>query len=118
MVVRVLVPALLLIRAAFAQDAGPEQLFREAAEAQQHGDDALAVDKYQALIKLRPDIVTEAPAPACVELTFVTLGPRSTTSKLVNSRLLSPWAVSWMSSSFHVRANSFATLTEWLAPVR
>lgn len=57
MVVRVVVPALLLIRAAFAQDADPERLFREAAEAQQHGDDALAVDKYQALIKLRPDIV-------------------------------------------------------------
>ncbi len=57
MVVRVLVPVLLLVGAALAQDADPEQLFREAAEAQQHGDNALAVEKYQALIKLRPDSV-------------------------------------------------------------
>ena len=57
MVARVLVPALLLIRAAFAQDADPEQLFREAAEALQHGDDAQAVAKYQALLKVRPDNV-------------------------------------------------------------
>ncbi len=57
MVVRVLVPVLLFVRAAFAQDADPEQLFREAAEAQQHGDDALAVERYRALIKLRPDSV-------------------------------------------------------------
>ncbi|HXN48965.1 MAG TPA: tetratricopeptide repeat protein [Bryobacteraceae bacterium] len=54
---RVLVPALLLIHTAFAQDADPAQLFREATEAQQHGDDALAVEKYRALIKLRPDSV-------------------------------------------------------------
>ena len=37
--------------------------------------------------------------------TLVTAGLRSTTSKLVKSRLLSPWAVSWMSLSFQVRAN-------------
>jgi tetratricopeptide (TPR) repeat protein len=55
MLARVLIPALLLLGAALAQDADPEQLFREAVEAQQHGDDALAVAKYHALIKIRPD---------------------------------------------------------------
>ena len=57
MVVRVPLLALLLMHAAAAQDAAPEQLFKEAAEAQRRGDNALAVDKYQALIKLRPDNV-------------------------------------------------------------
>jgi tetratricopeptide (TPR) repeat protein len=45
------------MRAVLAQDASPEQLFRDAVEAQKRGDDALAVTKYQELIKLRPDIV-------------------------------------------------------------
>ncbi len=40
-----------------AQVPGPEQLFREAVAAQQRGDDALAIRKYQDLIKLRPDMV-------------------------------------------------------------
>src|SRR6516225_3634413 len=53
--------------------------------------------------KLRPASVTEVPATACVGLTLVTVGVRSTTSKLVNQRLLRPWAVSWISLSFHVR---------------
>lgn len=57
MVVRVALLAVFLMHAALAQDASPEQLFREAVEAQQRGDDALAVSKYQELIKLRPDIV-------------------------------------------------------------
>ncbi len=57
MVLRAALLAVLLIDAAAAQDAGPEQLFREGVEAQQRGDDALAVGKYRELIKLRPDIV-------------------------------------------------------------
>ena len=57
MVVRVALLAVLLTDAARAQDASPEQLFREAVEAQQRGEDALAVSKYQELVKLRPDIV-------------------------------------------------------------
>lgn len=39
----------------FAQASNPEQLFREAVAAQQHGDDALAVRKYQELLKHYPD---------------------------------------------------------------
>ncbi|HXN49420.1 MAG TPA: tetratricopeptide repeat protein [Bryobacteraceae bacterium] len=52
-------PALLFVLAslATAQSKGPEQLFREAAEAQQRGDDALAVRDYQELVKLRPDML-------------------------------------------------------------
>lgn len=46
-----------LICAAFAQDATPEQLFRDAVEAQQHGDYERAVQKYQALLALRPDVL-------------------------------------------------------------
>jgi len=46
----------LLACAAIAQDSSPEQLFREAVEAQQHGDYQLAVQKYQQLISLRPDV--------------------------------------------------------------
>src|ERR1051325_4522155 len=53
--------------------------------------------------KLSPEIVTEVPAAPCVGLTLVTAGVRSTTSKFVNQRLLSPCSVSWMSLSFHVR---------------
>lgn len=57
MVVRIPLLAVLLMHAAFAQDASPEQLFRDAVEAQKRGDDALAVAKYRELIELRPDIV-------------------------------------------------------------
>ena len=50
---------LLLFSAAvcFAQDTSPEELFRSAVQAQRQGDDALAVAKYQELLKLRPDVV-------------------------------------------------------------
>jgi len=63
--------------------------------------------------KLRPVIVTEVPATAWVGLTLVIAGLRSTTSKLVNRRLLSPCAVSWMSLSFHVRAKWLLVSTEY-----
>ncbi|HUE24660.1 MAG TPA: tetratricopeptide repeat protein [Bryobacteraceae bacterium] len=43
--------------AACAQSSTPEQLFRDAVAAQQHGDDALAVRKYQELLKRYPDAV-------------------------------------------------------------
>jgi len=42
-----LVALLIAAGAAYAQSSGPEQLFRDAVAAQQHGDDALAVRKYQ-----------------------------------------------------------------------
>jgi tetratricopeptide (TPR) repeat protein len=48
--------AILLGSAALAQESSPEQLFREAVAAQQRGDDATAIAKYQALIKLRPEV--------------------------------------------------------------
>ncbi len=49
--------ALLLIAscAICAQSPPPEQLFKEAVQAQQRGDDALAVRKYQELLKRYPD---------------------------------------------------------------
>jgi tetratricopeptide (TPR) repeat protein len=43
--------------AACAQSPSPEQLFRDAVAAQQHGDEALAVRKYQELLKRYPDAV-------------------------------------------------------------
>src|SRR5579863_9803876 len=43
--------------AAAAQVSTPEQLFREAVDAQRRGDDATAVRKYQELLKLRPDVI-------------------------------------------------------------
>src|SRR5450755_2368076 len=49
--------AFLMCRAALAQGPAPEQLFREAVAAQQRGDDQTAIAKYQALIKLRPEVV-------------------------------------------------------------
>jgi tetratricopeptide (TPR) repeat protein len=51
--------ALLLLAAgaATAQPSSPEQLFRDAVEAQQKGDDALAIRKYQELLKLHPEVV-------------------------------------------------------------
>jgi tetratricopeptide (TPR) repeat protein len=57
MVVRIPLLAVLLVPIALAQGANPEQLFREAVEAQQRGDDALAASKYRELIEIRPDIV-------------------------------------------------------------
>ena len=42
---------------AWTQASGPEHLFKDAAEAQKRGDDALAVRKYQELVKLRPDVL-------------------------------------------------------------
>ena len=42
---------------ALAQARDPQQLFQEAAEAQQHGDAALAVRKYQELLRLHPEVI-------------------------------------------------------------
>jgi len=42
---------------AFAQTGGPEQLFREAVAAQQRGDDATAIRKYEELLRIRPEVM-------------------------------------------------------------
>jgi len=42
--------------AAAAQPPSPEQIFREAVEAQQKGNDRLAVEKYLALLKIAPNV--------------------------------------------------------------
>jgi tetratricopeptide (TPR) repeat protein len=47
----------LLCFVALAQSPSSEQLFREGVAAQQRGDDATAIAKYQALIKLHPEVV-------------------------------------------------------------
>ncbi len=52
-----LVALLLAVSAACAQSSSPEQLFREAVAAQQRGDDAVAVGKYQELLKHYPNSV-------------------------------------------------------------
>src|ERR1022692_4088298 len=52
-----IVALLIAAGAACAQSSSPEQLFRDAVAAQQHGDDALAVRKYQELLKRYPDAV-------------------------------------------------------------
>src|SRR5689334_15760235 len=51
--------ALLLLAAgaANAQPSSPDQLFRDAVAAQQKGDDALAIRKYQELLKLHPEVI-------------------------------------------------------------
>lgn len=51
-------PLLLLaaLATAMAQQPSPEQLFREAVEAQQRGNDPLAIQKYQALLRLAPNV--------------------------------------------------------------
>jgi tetratricopeptide (TPR) repeat protein len=49
--------AILICSIAFAQAPSAEQIFREAVAAQQRGDDSTAIAKYQALIKLRPEVV-------------------------------------------------------------
>ncbi len=41
--------------ALWAQSETAEQLFHEAVAAQQHGDNKLAIEKYQALVKLHPE---------------------------------------------------------------
>ena len=54
---RRVLPLFVLGFAALAQNAGPEQLFRDAVAAQQRGDDATAIAKYQQLLKTRPDVI-------------------------------------------------------------
>ena len=54
---RILAVLLMATGALWAQSSSPEQLFREAVAAQQHGDDALAVQKYRELLKRYPDAV-------------------------------------------------------------
>jgi tetratricopeptide (TPR) repeat protein len=54
---RVAVLLIVFAGLAWTQGSGPEQLFRDAVEAQKRGDDALAVRKYQELLKLRPDVL-------------------------------------------------------------
>ncbi len=56
MVTRLALLTVLLFRISVAQDADPDQLFREAVEAQRSGNNELAVAKYQTLLKLRPDL--------------------------------------------------------------
>src|SRR5947209_12632066 len=55
--VRLLFAAVIGLAAAGAQTTPPEQLFRDAVSAQQRGDDATAIRKYQELLKIRPDVV-------------------------------------------------------------
>ena len=40
-----------------SQTANPEQLFKEAVEAQQRGEDAVAVSKYKELLSMHPEAV-------------------------------------------------------------
>ncbi len=54
---RILALLVIAAGAARAQPAGPEQLFRDAVAAQQRGDDAAAVRKYQELLRRFPDAV-------------------------------------------------------------
>ncbi len=60
-----------LARTAFAQAPDPQQLFQQAAEAQQHGNAALAVRKYQELLRLHPEVLA---AHANLGLVFESLG--------------------------------------------
>ena len=53
------------------QASDPQQLFQEASEARQHGDAALAVSKYQQLIKLHPEMTA---AHANLGVVLVSLG--------------------------------------------
>lgn len=46
----------LICSVTFAQAPSAEQIFREAVAAQQRGDDKAAIELYQSLIKLRPDV--------------------------------------------------------------
>ena len=54
---RLLVISVLFGLGALAQTTPPQQLFKEAVEAQRKGDDATAISKYQELVKLSPDVV-------------------------------------------------------------
>jgi len=54
---RICAIVVLLALLAQAQNTSPEQLFRDAVAAQQRGDDATAIRKYQELLKLRPDVM-------------------------------------------------------------
>ncbi len=54
---RLAIALILLAFSAFSQSSSPDQLFREALAAQQRGDDAAAIAKYQELIRLQPDVV-------------------------------------------------------------
>ncbi len=54
-----------------AQEAGPEQLFRDAMQAQEAGDYAVAVRRYQELVRLHPDMVA---ARANLGIVLVSLG--------------------------------------------
>jgi tetratricopeptide (TPR) repeat protein len=49
--------AILICTVSLAQAPSPEQIFREAIAAQQRGDDATAIAKYQELLKLRPEVM-------------------------------------------------------------
>jgi tetratricopeptide (TPR) repeat protein len=49
--------AIVVYSVMLAQAPGAEQIFRDAIAAQQRGDDATAIAKYQELIKLRPEVV-------------------------------------------------------------
>jgi tetratricopeptide (TPR) repeat protein len=62
---------LVLAHGVFAQAPDPQQLFQEAAEAQQHRDAALAVRKYQELLRLHPEVLA---AHANLGLVFDSLG--------------------------------------------
>ncbi len=62
---------LLYASSAGAQRPGPKQLFQDAAQAQQSGNYALAVTKYQQLIRLHPDMVA---ARANLGVALVSLG--------------------------------------------
>jgi tetratricopeptide (TPR) repeat protein len=56
-IVALMVAVIVAAGAACAQSSSPEQIFREAVSAQQRGDDALAVRKYQDLLKRYPGAV-------------------------------------------------------------
>src|SRR3954462_2871229 len=53
---RLAVAMMISVACAAGQAPAPEQLFQDAVAAQQRGDDATAIRKYQELLKLRPDV--------------------------------------------------------------
>lgn len=55
----------------YAQQISPEELFRDAQQAQERGDKALAVKKYQELVQLHPEVVS---AHANLGVVLVSLG--------------------------------------------
>src|SRR3954447_17863912 len=54
---RLVVGILIGMVSAAGQPPTPQQLFQDAVTAQQRGDDATAIRKYQDLLKIRPDVV-------------------------------------------------------------